>query len=233
VRDLKFLNDNRKYLFVVAILILAGFCFYFNHAFKAQEQALIKQMAYEKRQDVALLCGVVDMLVEMETETGDPREYTDALIFAVQYIEANFHLTFAQVFDEDFNALVPLSPGAGGGAKHNPLDYPEFVEAVTSNESGDLVYTYENPQAGKREVYMTFRWVPTDTEASSRYLIAVGISKYTISESIDSLTIYGAVVLIIVAAIFIMGCTSMIVYLGYFYGQREGADKWRGRCSDV
>jgi len=183
-------------------------------------------MTHEKQQDVALLTEMIDKLVEMDKETGVYHGYDQMLMFAVEFIEANYHSTFAQVFDDELNPLTELNPGVGGGRKHNPLDYPEFIEAVRGSESGNLVYEYETAQAGKRDIYMTFRWVPTDTNHTSRYLITVGISKYTISEQISKLAIYGAIALITVTAVFLVGSAVTLVRLGYVYDQREG-DKWR------
>ena len=217
------LNDKRKYLLVVAIIILVGFGLFFSYAFRAHEQVLIRQMAYEKQQDVELLGGLVDKFVET-TGSRSP----EFLIFIIEFIEQNYHSTFAQLFDEDLNPMVEQSPGVGGGKKHNPLNYPEFIEAVTNNEHGNLVYTYETPQAGLREVYMTFRWVPSDIELSSRHLIAVGISKYTISAQLDTMVMYGAVTLTVIAGVFILGSAILIVKLGYIYDQRTG-EKWRKR----
>jgi hypothetical protein len=219
-------NDNRRYLMVVAILILVAFCVYFNYAFRSHENTLVREMAHEKQQDVGLIGGIIDKLVYLEDKTGIGRDFESVLIFAVEYIEANYHSTFAQVFDEQLNPLIPLHPGVGGGRKHNPLDYPEFIRAVNNNEYGDLVYHYETEEAGGRDVYMTFRWVPTDANHTPRYLVAVGISKYTINEQIDTRVIYGAIALIIISAVFIIGGAVLIIKLGYIWDMREG-DKWR------
>ena len=207
-------NDKRKYLVVAAILILVGFCLYFGYAFRSHEDTLVREMTHEKQQDVALLTEMIDKLVEMDKETGVYHGYDQMLMFAVEFIEANYHSTFAQVFDDELNPLTELNPGVGGGRKHNPLDYPEFIEAVRGSESGNLVYEYETAQAGKRDIYMTFRWVPTDTNYTSRYLIAVGISKYTISEQIDTVGAYGTAALITVAAFFILVSAVVIIKRG-------------------
>ena len=222
-------NDWRKYLLVAAMLILVGFCLYFPYAFKENDERLVREQAWEKQQDIGLLCGIVDKIVEMDKATVLNHGYEEVLQFAVQHIEANYTSTFAQAFDEDLNALTPLSPGVGGGQKHNPLDYPEFVEAVNNNEFGSLVYWYETEQAGGRYIHMCFRWVPTDTSYTSRYLIAVGISKFTVNESIDLKVRYGALTLIIITAVFIIMTTLMLCRLGYIYEQREEGDKWRER----
>ena len=226
---MRIFNDSRRYLIVLAVLILVGFCLYFNFAFNAHEDTLVREMAHEKRQDVGLISGIVDKLAEMDKEAGIHPGYEELLLFAVRYIEANFHLTFAQLFDDRLTPVTPLNPGVGGGQKHNPLDYPQFVEAVLNNESGDLVYSYATEQAGNRDVYMTFRWVPADTGHSVRYLVAVGVSRYTISEQIDMLAIFGALALIAVAAVFIISSAVIIIKHGHTYDSREGDTRRDGR----
>ena len=209
-------------------MFLAGCCTYASYANHSSENTLVREQAWEKQQDVQLLCGIVDKLVEMDKATGHSYGYEEVLQFAVTYIESNYTSTYAQVFDEQRNPLTPLSPGVGGGQKHNPMDYPEFVEAVTHNESGTLVYWYETEEAGGRFVHTCYRWVPSDVEHTSRYLVVVSISKYTIAESRDPMLTYGAFALIVFAALMIVFAALLISELGYIYEKREG-DKWRGR----
>jgi len=75
-------------------------------------------------------------------------------------------------------------------------------------------------------VHMYFRWVPTGATRASRYLIAVGISKYTVNESIDQKVIYGAVALILVSTALDMALVILLGQLGHIWDQRKG-DKWR------
>jgi len=209
-------NNKRKYLPVVAILILVGFCLFFNYAFKAHENVLVCEKAFEKQQDICLLSGIIDKLAEINRQSHE-----EILKYEIQFIEANFNSTFAQAYDAELNPLTPLHLGVGGSRKHNPLDYPEFVEAVQNNEFGNLVYSYTTEQAGSCDIYMAFRWMPSNPEYPERYLVAVGISKLTISEQIDTMAIYGAVALIIIAGIYIIGCSILIVRLGDIYDHQE------------
>ena len=213
-----YLNDWRKYVFVAAVVILVMFCLWFESAFRSVENTLVREQAWEKQQDLNLLCEVVDRLAET-----DEYNYGEILRFAVEYIETKYTSTFAQLFDDTLTPLTSLSPGVGGGLKHNPLDYPEFIAAVTVNESGTLVYQYETAEAGARDVYMCYRWVPTGTR---QYLVAVGISKYTVKESLDTRLIYGTIALIIVTAAFIVTTVILLCRLGHIYERRAG-DKWR------
>jgi len=214
-------NDKRRYLLVVAILILVGFCLFFNYVFKANEDVLVREKAFEKQQDLWLLNGIIDKLVELDMANGNHQSHEEILKYAIQFTEANFNSTFAQAYDADLIPLTPLHLGVGGGRKHNPLDYAEFVDAVQNNEFGSLVYSYTTEQAGHREIYMAYRWMPSNPEYPKRYLVAVGISKFTINEQIDTMAIYGAVALIILAGFYIMGCTVLIVRLGDIYDRRQ------------
>ena len=216
-----FLNDRRKYLIVAAMLILAGICYSGILVLRSSGDAQVRETAREKRQDLGLLCGIVDKLVAMDKEAGTGHGYAEILTFAVEDIEANYHLTYAQVFDQDLNPLTALNPGVGGGQKHNPVDYPEFVEAVRANQSGDLVYWYETQEGGGRDIFMTFRWVPTNTGLSERYLVAIGISKYTVNEQINRNAVGVFIAAVSVAAMYITVCTVLIVRLGYIFDQRK------------
>ena len=213
-----------KIILPAAVLVLAAFVFYFRYAFGEFGETLVREKAWEKQQEVGLIGVIVDTLAESGGEIG----YEQVLTAAVRYIETEYTMTFAQIYDEELTPLLELSPGVGGGQKHNPLDYPEFVRAVEFYEAGTLTYKYKTAQAGEREIHMCFRWVPSDATHETRRLVAVGISKYTINENINPAVEYGAVALITVATVFILGCAVLLVRLGHIYDQRTGDSKWRG-----
>lgn len=218
----------RKYKAVIALVTIAALSTFVGYALGQTQETLVREQAQEKRQDVGLLAAVVDTLVEMDELSGNSYGYDEVLRKAVVYIEANYNNTFAQVFDADLTALTGLSSGVGGGRKHNPLVYPEFVEAVRNNEHGSLTYWYETAQAGGRYIHMYYRWVPTDATHTSRYLIAVGISKYTVQERIDPRVTYGTVAALVVAAAYILLYAYREIRLGYIAEER-GARTWQGK----
>jgi len=189
---------------MVVALITLSFCAFFIHAIKEHERTLIREMAWEKQQDISLLAGIIDTIAE----GGGAVAYEDVLIYAVQEIEKTYYNTFAQVFDSDLQRLTDLSPGVGGGKKHNPMDYQEFVEAVTHSDAGTLSYWYENPEAGRREIHVTYRWVPTGTR---NFLVVIGISKHTISAQMPQHVIYGAALLLAFLAVFTWRFTTLAI----------------------
>ena len=201
----------RGFFLVFGLLIVIGACVFYAYAYPAYEDARVREKALDRRQEVNLLSGIVDLLAEHDGTAGG-MSYKDVLDYSLRYMEAEFSSTFAQLYDENLNPLLELSPGVAGGQKHNPLDYPEFVAAVTDPDTtfGSLTYWYETPQAGGREVHMTFRWVPTDATCRTRYLIAVAISKYSVSEQIAADIKAITLALIVVTSLYIVVAAAVV-----------------------
>ncbi|MCL2751667.1 MAG: hypothetical protein FWE62_02810 [Firmicutes bacterium] len=236
-RNRNIFQRGSRYLLVLALFTLIGFCVFFSYAFRAHEDALVKEKAFEKQQDIGMIAGIIDLLAEMDRARSAEHLYEDVLIFTVKYIEENFYSTFAQVYTDDLTPLLRQSPGIGGGSRHDPLDYPEFIDAVndakySDSPFGELSYWYETPQAGGRNVHIVYRWMPTNPQGSSRYLIVIGISRFTIQEQIDTQVIYGAAALVLVTAVYIIACTVKIVRLGAGGGEGIQARRKQGHRED-
>jgi len=193
--DLK-ASGKKKWLLLIPFIVLAFLLWFQAISGSAIEQLLLQEKAHERRQHTEFIHAMMETFIEKGINT---EHRGDILVAAVTYIEANFDSTFAQVYDGQLNPLNNLHPGIGGGQKHNPLDYPEFVYAVQNNEAGDLIYWYETPQAGGRDVYMTFRWMPTAPDNPERFLVAIGISKYSITTHIPK--IFDAVIWFMIFAV--------------------------------
>ena len=222
-------NDWRKYILPLAILICVGFGMFLLKAYYAHEDSLVREKAWEKRQDVNLLCDTAERMIELSVD-AEMVQY--ALQYAISYMESEFTSTFAQLYRFQGGRLSPmieLSPGVGGGEKHDPLAYPEFVDAIQHSETGSLIYWYATEEAGGRNIYMYYRWVsiPDGNGYETKYLVAVGISKFTISEHLSPNIIYGTIALVIVASTFLLGFALLLLQLGFIYEER-GGDKWRG-----
>jgi len=79
---------------------------------------------------------------------------------------------------------------------------------------------------------MTYRWVPTGDTGSTRYLVAIGISKYTISQQLDQNAKYVAAALIIVSAVIVIGSAVLFVKLGRIVDQRKDGDEDNGAVGE-
>ena len=202
------------YQLIAAIVILCGFCVYLYLAFLESEATLVREKAFEKTQDIKLLCYITETMAGLDDI--DNEAYGAVLQKAVEFIEREYYLTFAQLYDEDLKPYIELNEGAGGGKKHDPMEYREFVNAVTTTNDGSLSYWYETAEAGRREVHMTYLWTPSKDLGVKRYLVAIGISKHTISESLHPAVLYGGFVLVFVLATYMLGGVIAIGSVGLF-----------------
>ena len=220
------------FILATLLLIIAG-CLYYAYAYPEYEAARVREKALDRQQEVNLLSGIADLLAEHDGTAGGIG-YEEVLTYSLRYMEAEFTSTFAQLYDEALNPLLELSPGVAGGAKHNPLDYPEFVAAVRGSEFGSLTYWYETEEAGGRDVYMTYRWVPTDATRTDRLLIAVAISKYSVSERIATNIKTCTLAMVVVASIAMVGAAFIAcnprnapAFPDDWLGSPGGARPWR------
>jgi len=197
-------DKKKRWLLLIPFVTLAFLLWFQSFSVTAIEQLLLREKAHERRQQTEFIHAVMDIFIEMDINT---EHRGDLLIRAVAYIESNFDSTFAQVYNEQLDPLIDPHDGVGGGRKHDPRDYPEFVNAVRSDDAGDLVYWYETPQAGGRDIYMTFRWMPTDEDNPEPYLVAIGISKYSLTTHIPM--VFEAVVW---AMIFAVTFTMLLMF---------------------
>ena len=225
------ISGKRPYFIACALLLMGVLCGAFYYSIQNVEEFLLREKAWEKRQDINLIAHIVDSLIEYHVDTN-PYDYAVILQKAIAYIESDYYYTFAQLYDGDLNPVLPiLSPGVGGGQKHNPLNYPAFIEAVNAREYGSLIYAYATPEAGEREIHMNFRWVPKDVGSTGRYLIAIAVSKYTILPSIDTTFIGFGIAIVVLATILIIIGMIMLTQVGYVFASRGGDDKWRNHQS--
>jgi len=208
IQDIK-ISKGERWLLLIPFAVLAFLLWFQSISGSAIELLLLREKSHERRQQTEFIHAAMDMFIEMGISTENRGEL---LVRAVAYIEANFDSTFAQVYrlqGEELTPLIDPHDGVGGGQKHDPLDYPEFVDAVLDyeNNAGDLVYWYETPQAGGRDVYMTFRHMPIDPENPEHFVIAIAISKYSLTTQIPM--VFDAVVW---AMIFVVTFTLLLMF---------------------
>jgi len=125
--------------------------------------------------------------------------------------------------------MMPVvSPNARGV---NDIGYPEIVSAIMSRENGTYKLWFDKEGATPHDLYIYYRWIPTDKSLDNRLLVMIGVSKYSVNTNIGAWITYGALALIIISAIFIIGAVILLCQLGYIYNNREGGGKWRSKTS--
>ena len=136
--------------------------------------------------------------------------------------------TYAELFDQNIKNLSERSQ-TFELVDFSATNYPELVQAMRENDRGEWTVWLDEPGAPPHNVYIYYRWVPTDASLQNRLLIALGVSKHTIDNNISAWVAYGAVALIMVSAVFIVGSVILLCRLGTIYTRRGGADRWRGK----
>ena len=104
-----------------------------------------------------------------------------------------------------------------------------LAAAIRSNERGEMVIRFDKEGIPPHDLYLFYRWVPTDKNYSGRLLVMTGVSKYSINTKINDWISYGAIALIIVSAIFIISTVMLIYRLGYI--NKEVGETWKNKIS--
>jgi len=223
-------NDKRKYIFAVAILILIAFCWYFYFAFNHVENLLLHEKIIDRQFDTDLMCTQIDLFVDKSNDWGI-YDYTSILSFIVSYMDAiSGRSSYAELFNADFDSLSERSVFFTG-APFDLKEHPELIEEIRANETGNITVLFDKEGIPPHELYLYYRWIPTDSMVENRLLIITGVSKYSVNTDIGVEIIFGAVALIIVSAIFIISTVILLCQLGYIRTLRKGTNKWRSKIS--
>ena len=224
------LNGKTKYLFIAVILVLVAFCGYFNYAFNCIYDTMLQEKIIDRQLDTDIVCTQIDKFIENDNDWNS-YDYASILSAVAYFMDAAHRSgSYTELFDHNLNGLSKRSP-LFEGAPFDPRDYPELIEAVNANESGHVTVSFDKVDVPEHDLHLYFRWIPTDNTLENRLIIITGVSKFSINTAIGDEIIYGAVVLIIITAIFNIGTVIMLCQLGYIRNLRKGSDKWRSRIS--
>ena len=188
-------------LVLAAIAILVGFSLISNGI----DNMLLSEKLIEKQLEIDLIAEQTDFSVKKDNDWISAYEhYADSIMISMELLD-RVDMTYAAVFDENLQNLSARSPSYEG-SPFEPNEYPEYLEAVKVNESGNVVLPFTPPGAKARDMYLHYQWLPSDTSQPHRLLVVVAISKYTINTRVSTwvqITSILLVIAIVVAAIFI------------------------------
>jgi len=201
-------NKKNRYLLAAALLVLVLFCVYFAYALST---AMVQEKFTDRKLEADLICDEIDDFLILDNDWGS-YDYQSVLSKMVSQIDATV-TSYAELFDEGLASVSVRTP-LFNERPFDPKDYPGFLEAIGHNERGDIAISVGGGGGAPAYTqYMYFRWVPTDKTLSNRMLVVVGVSKYSLNNGIPPLIEYGAVALIIVSSIFIIGATILFCKL--------------------
>jgi hypothetical protein len=169
-----FKTGRRKYLLLVPIIFLVANAFYFAHATREIENAML----HEKLVEIINATNGLAAAVE-----GNPdRLWTDHELNIKNSVEFfdNLYQIYGGAYRCTDNGLELVTYRAYETSPFEPLDYPEFVEAINNNASGNITINYAPEEQEYRDLHLYYRWMPLYSPPNERYLVITGVSKYSI-----------------------------------------------------
>ena len=214
-------------MILLPFLFLVVNTLYFRWVTQAIDSALLAEKYDEKIDELNILAIAVDGFIA-ENRNWGAYDYDTVIAPVAEYID-ELPMTFAAVYRETYNGLYVVSHRAPSyeNAPFEPLAYPEFVESIAENESGGVRVSFTPEGSDTRDVLVRFRWIPTDSDLAERYLVAVGISHYSISADIPQWVSVGQWVSMSATFALNVWLVVLAVELGHIRSLRK-SDKWWG-----
>ena len=214
-----------KCLLPCTLLIMIGFCAFFYDAFQQWEESLIQENFAGRRTLVDMMADNLDERVRRGMVWEE-----DILVHAVSLID-EAKGTYAELFDSRLNSLSPRSPSFHG----NPFqikNHPGVVSQIMMQDRGDAIVPFAKDTASKpHALHLYWRWVPSDKTLENRYVVLLGVSKYSLDAEISNRLIYGTVILLVVTMLNNLGNALLMKLLGHFWLSRK-KDKFFWECQE-
>ena len=200
-----FWRTDVKFLALVLVIVVVAILVIFTVISNGLDHMLLSEKVLEKQLELDLITAQTDLSIQKDNDWDSAYDhYVDTLMISVELLD-RVHMTYAAVFDENLQNLSARAPSYEG-SPFEPNIYPEYLEAVRSNENGNLILPFTPPGSETRDMYLHFQWIPSDPQLPHRLLGVVAISKYTINTRISTWIQITAILLVIasiVIAIFI------------------------------
>ena len=176
---------DAKFMVLALVIVAAIILVIFNLISNGIDRMLLAEKVIEKQFQVGLIAEQINHALEKDNNwTREHDYYADTILTSMEMID-ELDMTYAAVFDENLQNLSARSPSYVG-SPFEPGGYPEYVKAVQSTESGNLVMPFTPPGSATRDMYLYYQWLPADTSLPDRLLSVVAISKYTINTRIST-----------------------------------------------
>jgi len=214
---LTFLNGGRhKYLLLLPILFLVLNSLYYRYVIEEIKVALLNEKYIEIVNAVNMLEAAIEanperQWLDHEANLRDSVEFLDKLyqIYAGAYKYVGNQL---ELVTERFYETSPLEP----------LDYIEFIETVTTHESGSLVIGYAPEQQPYMEFNLYFKWMPLYSPINERFLVVAGVTSYSIVSNISVWVSVGQWVSTAITFTLNVWLILLLTRIGNVYDKRSG-----------
>jgi hypothetical protein len=198
----------RRYLLLLPIITMILFTNVLVNLIEGLDGAILKEKVIEKQVDVDLIAYQIDQMMERGHHWGLYYQfYEDCIISGIETVDS-LHETYAAVFNEDLAELSARQTEYGDDP-FNPVTYPDFVEAVQSNESGEFSIVYQPVGYTSRVMHMYYRWLPSNPDIKERFLLVSGVSNMSVQTNESMQLVLGIAALIIVTTV--LNCAIVIL----------------------
>jgi len=215
-----FTDSKRKYLLLIPIVVLVFNAVYFQYATKEIKAAMLQEKFVEVKNELNMLAAAVEanperIWLDYEKNIVDSVEFLDMLyqVYGAAYklVDGEFSLITERYFETSI---------------FEPLDFPEFIQSILTEESGSIVIGYAPERQNYRELHLYFRWMPIYSPQNERYLVIAGVSELSVVTEIPLLVSIGLWVSTAVTFLLNVWLIILLTRLGYIYDQRKD-EKWR------
>ena len=218
-----FMSDNRwKFLVLIPFAALIVSALFFQYATGEIQGALL-------RETFASTSGYVEML-SAAIEANPVRNaeaYERNVVDSIEYVNSQ-HPVYASAYKFVDGELFHATGRAFEASAFEPLRYPDFVQAITRLDRGDVAIEYAPEGEARREVYLHFRWMPLYAAPARRYLVVVGVTRDSVTARVAEWVAVGQWACVAVTFALNMWLVLLLMRLGYVYDARAGV-KWRSR----
>ncbi|GHU76194.1 hypothetical protein AGMMS49992_21420 [Clostridia bacterium] len=215
-----------RYLFLLPIVTMIAFCAVFGSLLQASDKAILAEKRMEKKLSLDLVCEQIDIFVDLDQDWQPSYQfYEDSLSLSMDILDS-MDMTFAALYNEDL-IYIPSFTVRQKTPLFQPELYPEFINAVHHNERGEIMLINEVDSIAARDVYVYYRWVPTDKTLEGRFLTVVAISSRSVRSRVSNGLVAWIIGLILITTALNFALVAMLCKLGDVYENRASGDKWR------
>lgn len=177
-------------LAMLLLIIFAVFTVANAYLYSITEQNVLAEKVLEYERHLDILSERTDFNAELPLDGGQYRK--DRLIHTMELLDSTPDV-FASAYSVNGEELIEISNRIGTyGTPFDPRTDPVFVKAVLDDFDDrsqtftiPITYTHaETESAPNRTVWVSYRWVPTDYENTESFLIAAGVSTFSIANAI-------------------------------------------------
>jgi hypothetical protein len=183
-----------------------------------QEEKL-KEKFIDHQINLELIAHQVELFIDQDDDWVEEHQfYEDSLAFSIQILD-ELPMVFAALYDQNLQNVSSRYPSYES-SPFDPLKYDAFTKAVQGKDAGTLSVIYGDRARSipNRKMYLCFRWVPLRDSISDRYLLAVGISRYSIKSPMLNVFIGGILIFFSITLVASIGtiCISLLRFSKHY-----------------